>query len=146
MDLSSILDTAPTPAPDPQRALLSKAIQNSTLERLRVTLQSICDDSPEAFNLASHQLLAEQNSIPNEQEVIETLHKQVGESGENEDEEGWDEKEIRILPTPAPASHGQKRKLNYTRQRYETCAQCGREYDCTENEKGGPTCWWHDGQ
>jgi hypothetical protein len=95
-----------------QRALLSEAIQSSTDERLRVTLQRICDANPEAFEQASRELLEGPKSAV------------VG---------------------PTPAAQGQKRKLKYTRQRYEICSQCDEEYDVMENKKGEPLCSWHEG-
>lgn len=36
-------------------------------------------------------------------------------------------------------------RSEYTRQRYEICEQCEKEFDVVENDEEEDSCEWHDG-
>ncbi|KAF2681798.1 hypothetical protein K458DRAFT_489234 [Lentithecium fluviatile CBS 122367] len=98
MNLPQILNPAPTPQTVPTQRTLFDAIQSSTVERRRATMQSICDSSPEAFRLASHQLLTDQNPIVIRGGAIEISH----DSSEEESNEESDEEQTQVVAIPAP--------------------------------------------
>ncbi|KAF2251766.1 hypothetical protein BU26DRAFT_422577 [Trematosphaeria pertusa] len=145
-----------TAASDPERAeraLLLNVIDSSTLERLRDTLRDVIDKSPEAFKLACDRLLVQQGELKKVADPAVQRENVVvryeGSEEEDELDEGSsadDNSDYSDDPQgeTEPAPQGQKRKREYTRQRYEICDQCGEEYDVLANERC--SCVWHEGE
>src|SRR5262245_10622715 len=127
MDRNAIL----TSDVNPQKALLTAAIQSCTQERLRKSFRYICDNCPDAFNLACERLLTayDDNAEVDDEDESNPSLSSSGEDDEEEEDEQHEEE-----PTPAP--QGQKRKRAFTHQRYEVCCQCDKEYDILKNTKG----------
>lgn len=133
------------------RTLLNDTIASSSQERLRSVLYRIVATNPDAFDTACEVLLLPQGKLkqvtdqeaqnkttfflhrPLDEELTDEEYKAAISNSELSDEEPV---EIR--------SNGVKRKLMYTRQRYEICGQCEQEYDTLDNK--ATSCIWHDGE
>lgn len=114
------------------RALLKAAIESATPQRLRVTLQRMCDDNAECFRLASEQLLTRQTTESNGH----------GATKGHKSKEGC---ETQSAQMPTNNTKSRKRGLDTLRQRYQVCVQCDEEYDVYENEGEEDLCRWHEG-
>ena len=146
----------------PIRNALIAAITDAEPERLRVTLQRICNFSPDAFGIAKSLLL-----IPEEQVKYKTIDRKNGidddadqdeedgsepsdseedtessddTNGENDDSgDEEEEEEVPQIRSNGVAAIGVKR----LRSRFATCTNCSEEFDVTEN--GRYSCVWHPG-
>jgi hypothetical protein len=140
----------------PSQELLSDAIDSSTVARLRTVLHSICEASPEAFNIACDQLLIPEKDpkrIPgrtaqrpinleddDDEDEDEDEEDDDDEDEDEDEEDDEDEEEIEEVSN-VDLQRGQKRGRPWAGQRYEICSQCKEEFDVLKQE----ICVWHDG-
>lgn len=149
--------------------VLKHAILDAQLERLRVTLQHICNDSPEAFRIArslllvpeeivKHKTIDRRNRLGDDTDQDEDEDEDEEDSSEPSDDEGdsedsddasagsssdkeEEEDRSRVLSNEVTSiqSHGVKR----LRPKFATCTNCSEEFDVTDN--GKYSCTWHPG-
>lgn len=152
----------------PVQTILKHAILDAQPERLRVTMQQICNSSPEAFQLARGLLLvpeeqvmhktidrknrteddADQDEDEDEEDGSETSDEEDdsedsddadGESGGDEEEEEEDRPRGFSNGVTSIQTNGVKR----LRPKFATCTNCSEEFDMTDN--GKYSCIWHPG-
>lgn len=152
----------------PVKVSLKTAIVNAQPERVRATLQEICNASPEAFQIAQNLLLVPEehvkhktinrsNRIEDDTDQDEDEDEQDdNESSDDEDdsegsddasrEDGGDDEENgedhpRIFPNGSTViqTNGVKR----LRSKFATCTHCSEEFDVADN--GKDSCVWHPG-
>ena len=174
IDLTEASSPAPAePEIVPVEVLLKQAIDKAQPSRLRNTLVTICDGSPEAARIAGSLLLvpekgvrylsAEESSEEEEEDEDENEEDEKDEDKEDEQEEGND-KDIsaRSNGNDQSFSHDETEKgrketsgsnhamelaandLKRMRTRYAMCENCAEEFDVADNLKG--YCCWHDGE
>ncbi|KAF2468883.1 uncharacterized protein BDR25DRAFT_344111 [Lindgomyces ingoldianus] len=140
---------------DSEHTLLYNAIESCSIERLRLTLREICQNSEDAFRLACNALLLGKGELKKATEPKKEERKKTTDFAENTDngyEEGEEYKagieeseySDASASEPLDAPQGQKRKRACTRQRYEMCGQCETEYDVLDNNT--ESCVWHEGE
>ena len=159
--------TQATDEPSDEEEVLRKAIQIAQPERLRATLQGICNCSPEAFRIARSLLLVPEKQVKHktidrrnrigdseDEDEDDEDEDEVSESGDNEDdsensddgseeeedeEEEEEEEEEEHNGVAALQTKGVKR----LRSKFATCINCSEEFDVTDN--GKYSCTWHPG-
>lgn len=148
-------DPAATAEPPDEEELLRTAIQIAQPDRLRATLQGICNCSPEAFRIARSLLL-----VPEEEVKHKTIdwRNRIGDSedededdgsessdneddSENSDDESGEEEEEEEEDDGFPVF--QIKGVKRLRSKFATCINCSEEFDVTEN--GKISCIWHPG-
>ena len=135
----------------PQVDKLLNAIDSATTSRLRTVLKSLCVKNQANLAYARDALLLQpgvlkrawsernkdgENDDDDEHQSEDGSEDDLGDSSEDslEDAGAEDESEYSYSEPNAPAS----------RQRFEICVQCDKEYDVLENHKR--SCEWHDGK
>lgn len=153
----------------PIKNVLIATITDAEPERLRATLQEICNSSPEAFRIAKNLLL-----VPEEQVKYKTIDRKnradddADQDDEEEDEEDSSEpsdseddtensddtngeddggEEEEEEDGPRALSNGfaviPTSGVKRLRSRFATCTNCSEEFDVTDN--GKYSCVWHPG-
>jgi len=139
---------------DPNKHLLFDVIKSLGTDRLREVLHEICSKSDEGFKIACSSLLLEKGTLkksvdPKAQSQTSIIDKPNSWRPKDEDDDSPGESgsdlsstssESESLDTPR---EGRKRKRPYTRQRFEICHQCEKEYDVLKNDS--KSCIWHEG-
>ncbi|CAN9188491.1 unnamed protein product [Alternaria alternata] len=122
----------------PQVDKLLNAIDSATASRLRAVLKSLCVKDKANFAYVQDALLVQPG-------VLKRAWSEQDEDGDDDDDDEYesedssedvgaeDESEYSDSEPNAPAS----------RQRFEICIQCDKEYDVLQNHKR--SCEWHDG-
>jgi len=123
----------------PQVDKLLNAINSATPSRLRAVLKSLCVKDKANFAYVQDALLVQPG-------VLKRAWSERDKDGEDDDDDehksedgsedagAEDESEYSDSEPNAPAS----------RQRFEICVQCDKEYDVLQNHKR--SCEWHDGK
>ncbi|KAH8634147.1 hypothetical protein IG631_09547 [Alternaria alternata] len=123
----------------PQVDKLLNAIDSATASRLRAVLKSLCVKDKANFAYVQDALLVQPG-------VLKRAWSEQDEDGDDDDDDEYesedssedvgaeDESEYSDSEPNAPAS----------RQRFEICIQCDKEYDVLQNHKR--SCEWHDGK
>lgn len=154
----------------PVETVLKHAILDAQLERLRVTLQHICNDSPEAFRIArslllvpeeivKHKTIDRRNRLGDDTDQDEDEDEDEEDSSEpsdseddtensddtNGEDDGGEEEEEE--DGPRALSNGfaviPTSGVKRLRSRFATCTNCSEEFDVTDN--GKYSCVWHPG-
>lgn len=115
-----------------ERQDLFNAINSATPSRLRALIDTLCATNPEACEFVSKELLLKRGELG--KQLRSKQDQDCRDRGGIEDSDFSDEE------TTDRAATGQKR----SRQRYEICGQCEKEYDVMQN--GKTSCQWHDGR
>lgn len=158
--------TASNPEELPIRGILTAAIMNAEPERLRATLQKVCNSSPEAFRIAKSLLLVPEKQVKHKTIDRRNRTEDDADQDEDEDEEdssepsdneddsehsddtdgeddGGDEVEEEE-DSPRVVSNGVANGVKRLRSRYATCTNCSEAFEVTDD--GRYSCVWHPGE
>ena len=157
--LNPALVTGVTDEP-PEEEVLKTAIQIAQPERLRVTLQHICNSSPDAFQIARSLLLVPEKQVKHR--TIDRRNRIGDDADEDEDEEdsseasdneddsensddasGEEEEEEEEVEEDNGVTVPQTKGVKRLRSKFATCINCSDEFDVTDN--GKYSCTWHPG-
>ena len=111
---------------------LLNVISSTTQQRLRIVLWKLCTTNPENFQLVRDELMPKQGELG--KRVRGKQDQDRGDEGGISDLDSSEEE-----AAAAGNVVGGKR----SRQRFEICGQCKKEYDVMQN--GKKSCQWHDG-
>ncbi len=152
----------------PVETVLKHAILDAQPERLRVTLQHICNDLPEAFRIARSLLLVPQSQVKHK--TIDRRNRLGDDTDQDEDEDEEDssepsddendsedsddasggsssdkeeEEEDRPRVLSNEVTSIQTNSVKRLRPKFATCTNCSEEFDVTDN--GKYSCTWHPG-
>lgn len=157
--------TTSNPEELPIRGILTAAIMNAEPERLRATLQEVCNSSPEAFRIAKSLLLVPEKQVKHK--TIDRRNRTEDDADQDEDEDEEDSSEPSDNEDdsehsddtdgeddsgdeveeeedgPRVVSNGVANGVKRLRSRYATCTNCSEEFEVTNN--GEYSCVWHPG-
>ncbi|KAF2622643.1 hypothetical protein BU25DRAFT_351820 [Macroventuria anomochaeta] len=117
-----------------KRQRIYDAIDSATPDRLRAILKKVVNEQPGGLSLVGEELLLRKGQ--SKAYTLQNRPNGAGHGDEEQDSSDYSDAD----GDDAPRS---KRKSTYSRQRFEHCVQCEKEYDVTQN--GPRSCQWHDG-